>query len=77
VKPKEMTMTEKPYVINKMSPAVFFEHQLQEQPKYTWQWCFNGDWFSATFSAINPPCLLHRIAQRLILNIHWRPIKKP
>jgi len=52
-------------------PSNFFV----QYPKANWQWCLNGDWFSVTFNATNAPCLLHRIAQRWILGIHWRPIK--
>jgi hypothetical protein len=43
--------------------------------KPAWQLCLNGDWLSVTFYANKPPCLFHRIAQHLILGIHWRPIK--
>jgi len=63
-------MTVDPYSIHKMPPPVFYE-----QPKYTWQWCFNEDWNSITVNVVKPPCLLHRIAQRWILGIHWRQIK--
>lgn len=42
-----------------------------------WQFCFSGDWRALTFNLVmdRPPCWFHRLMQRWILGIHWRPFR--
>ena len=48
------------------------------EPKYTYKITIGGI-YGLTICVVNPPCLLNRMMQRLILGFEWKKIeqKKP
>ncbi len=49
---------------------------LRGLPTPNWQWCLHGNW-TVTFNLHfdRPPSRFHRLMQRWILGIHWRPVQ--
>ena len=48
---------------------------INRPPPYTWEWCFNNDWYSLTVKCVKAPNPFHRLVQRFILGIHWQRVK--